>query len=226
MRYYATITPKIWTGSTGRYLRGIKDAQIVQSYILSSPHANMYGVYYCPINSITHDTGLSQKDATYGMGILTGEVEAPSKPLRSPFEGGVEPFCTYDWVEEVIFIHNMAREQIGKELKASDNRVKSVKKFFYKLENSFIKQLFYERYKNSYYLSDYELSTEAPSKPLWSPFEAPSKPGTGSGTGSSKEKKMEQKKENFKSQAIEVLNFLNEKTGRNYRPADVNLKLI
>jgi uncharacterized phage protein (TIGR02220 family) len=39
-------------------------------------------------------------------------------------------------------------------------------------------------------------------------------------------KQPEEKQLTLKEQAIDVLNFLNEKTGRNYRPVDINLSFI
>jgi hypothetical protein len=58
MREYARVSPQIWLGETGRKLRGYPEAQIVAYYLLSSPHANMIGLYYLPIIYLAHETGL------------------------------------------------------------------------------------------------------------------------------------------------------------------------
>ena len=61
MREYSKITPQFWLGSTGKKLRGHTEAQIVATYLLTSPHANMLGLYYLPKMFISHETGLPSK---------------------------------------------------------------------------------------------------------------------------------------------------------------------
>ena len=73
MRDYATVAPQFWLGKTGRELRKKgAEAQVVSFYLMTSPHANMLGLYYLPILYIAHETGLGLEGASKGL-------KAPSK---------------------------------------------------------------------------------------------------------------------------------------------------
>ncbi|MFT3789627.1 MAG: hypothetical protein QM741_00825 [Rudaea sp.] len=58
MRDYGKVSPQFWIGKTGKRLRGNLEAQIVAMYLMTAPAASMTGVYYCPLVSIAHETGL------------------------------------------------------------------------------------------------------------------------------------------------------------------------
>lgn len=149
MRDYAKVSPKIWTGSTGKAMRGHPEAQIVAMYLMSSPHSDMTGVYICPLLYIAHETGLGMEGASKGLQRLI-EID----------------FCTYEEGSETVFVHEMAKFQIGEELKVNDNQVKSVKKAFSSMKGV-IRERFLERYKGAFHLVNE------------SPLQAPSKPRTG-----------------------------------------------
>lgn len=136
MRDYATVAPQFWLGKTGRELRKKgAEAQVVSFYLMTSPHANMLGLYYLPILYIAHETGLG--------------LEGASKGLKSAIEAG---FCSYDEDTEMVWVHEMAAYQVGKALKAGDNRCAGVRNEYSSLtENSFLSS-FYERYKNDFHL--------------------------------------------------------------------------
>lgn len=73
MRDYATVAPQFWLGKTGRELRKKgAEAQVVSFYLMTSPHANMLGLYYLPILYIAHETGLGLEGFRRGL-------KAPSK---------------------------------------------------------------------------------------------------------------------------------------------------
>lgn len=92
MRDYATVAPQFWLGKTGRELRKKgAEAQVVSFYLMTSPHANMLGLYYLPILYIAHETGLG--------------LEGASKGLKSTIEAG---FCSYDEDTEMVWVHEMA----------------------------------------------------------------------------------------------------------------------
>ena len=165
MRSYSKVSSSFWTGRTGRALRGDCDAQIVALYLLTSPHASMIGVYHCPILYIAHETGIP--------------FEGASKGLQRLVEGG---FCTYEEDTETVWVHEMARFQVGESLKANDNRVKDIQRQFAEIPEGKIRRGFYERYKDAYILNK-PPGEASESKPLASPLQAPSKPGTGTGTG-------------------------------------------
>lgn len=137
MRDYATVSPQFWLGKTGRDLRKIgAEAQIVAFYLMTSPHANMLGLYYLPVLYLAHETGLG--------------LEGASKGLKSAIEAG---FCSYDEDTEVVWVHEMAAYQVGKQLKPGDNKCAGVRNGYATLpENPFL-SLFYERYKNDFHLN-------------------------------------------------------------------------
>lgn len=162
MRDYSKVSSVFWTGKTGKSLRGDMQAQVIAMYLLTSPHANMIGVFHCPIIYMAYETG--------------SPIEGASKGLQTLIEGG---FCSYDEDEELVWVHNMAKHQIGDELAAADKRVKSIQKQYGNLPECRIKQGFYEKYKAAFNLVKNDTNT----KPLPSPSEAPSKPETGAGAG-------------------------------------------
>ncbi|MCL5500474.1 DNA-binding protein [Escherichia coli] len=137
MRDYATVAPQFWLGKTGRELRKQgAEAQVVSFYLMTSPHANMLGLYYLPVLYIAHETGLGYEGALKG--------------LKSSIEAG---FCSYDEDTEMVWVHEMAAYQVGKELKPGDNRCAGVRNEYSSLpENPFL-SLFYERYKTDFHLS-------------------------------------------------------------------------
>ena len=86
MRDYAKVGPKFWIGATGKRLRAAGlEAQVVAMYLMTSPHANMLGLYYIPLEYIKHESGLT--------------LEGASKGLQSCIEVG---FCEYDTASEMV----------------------------------------------------------------------------------------------------------------------------
>jgi len=137
MRDYATVAPQFWLGKTGRELRKKgAEAQVGSFYLMTSPHANMLGLYYLPILYIAHETGLG--------------LEGVSKGLNRSIEAG---FCSYDEDTEMVWVHEMAAYQVGKALKPGDNRCAGVRSEYASLtENRFL-SAFYERYKDDFHLN-------------------------------------------------------------------------
>ena len=159
MRDYSMVSPQFWTGDTGRALRGAPDAQRLALYLLTCPSANMIGMYYLPMPLIEHEVGMTTKGAT--------------EALRRVCE---LKFAVYDDDSECVWVPEMARFQIGNQLKAGDKRLRGIER-----------QL--EIHRNCRFISDflhkyrafYGLTIKAPSR---SPSEAPSKPGTRTGSRS------------------------------------------
>ncbi len=153
MRDYGKISPHFWIGSTGRALRraGI-DAQLVALYLISSPHANMIGIYYLPIAYLAGDTGLS--------------FEGASKGLAKVLATG---FAKYDEALEVVFVPSLAKFQVAERLHQDDKRRKGVENELAKWPKHPFTREFAEIYAESFGLDPtrYEASpSEAPSKPL------------------------------------------------------------
>lgn len=154
MRDYGKVSPKFWTGASGKALRGHMEAQIVALYLMTSPHANMIGVYTLPVLYIAHETGLT--------------IEGALKGLAECIEGG---FCTYDEASETVFVVEMAAHQVGEELKHNDNRVGSIAKQYLAITESRIRAAFHARYATAFHLppnTENARGGEAPSKPLQS----------------------------------------------------------
>jgi hypothetical protein len=149
MREYSKVSPSFWIGTTGRQLqeKGI-EAIIVGMYLVTSPHANMIGLYYCPVEYISSDTGLT--------------LQGASKGLRWASEAG---FCGYDHATRMVWVYEMAKFQIDESLKSNDKRVFGVRNEYKKLPNNPFLEDFFNKYKDSFHL-DERRGSEAPCKPL------------------------------------------------------------
>jgi uncharacterized phage protein (TIGR02220 family) len=223
MREFAKVPPQFWFNANERKKLGCH-AQLVAIYLLTSPHANMIGVYYLPVNFIAHETGMTMEEASKG---LRGLIETQ--------------FCSYDDHSEFVWVHDMGFTQICTQLKPADNRVKAIQKMYLDLPKVSFLKAFYDKYVNVFLLknrSECSQKLEAPSDTLRSKEKE-------------KEKKKEKDKEkkdylsgkpddalfknliakeknlnSLRSQALQILQFLNEKAGRAYRPVETNLRLI
>jgi len=163
MRDYSKVSPQFWTGETGRALKKAgPEAVVVGLYLMTCQHANMLGLYYLSETYIAVDTGLG--------------LEGASKGLQRACEAG---FCSYDRGSEVVWVHEMARFQVGDSLDAKDNRCKGIQREYDSLpENPFL-HAFFQRYSAAFHLT----SDRGKSKGLARGSKAPPKPGTGTGTG-------------------------------------------
>lgn len=147
MRDYGTVASQFWVRGTGKELRGDMEAQLVALYLMTSPHANMIGVFHLPVLYLAHETGLSIEGASDALDRLADK-----------------DFCTYEPDSEWICVHNFAANQIGEELKAGDKRIKGVTNELSKIPAGPCLDAFTSRYQDPYHL---EISpSEAPSKPL------------------------------------------------------------
>ena len=56
MRDYSKVSAQFWVGKTGRALSGDMQTQVVAMYLMTSPHANMIGVFirHLPVWSGDH----------------------------------------------------------------------------------------------------------------------------------------------------------------------------
>lgn len=159
MRDYSKVSPKFWIGETGKKLRKAgAEAQVVGLYLMTSPHANMLGLYYVPVTYIVHETGLG--------------FEGASKGLQSCIEAG---FCQYDEASEMVWVMEMASYQIADALVATDKRCIGVQNEYNALpENPFL-AAFFDKYRDAFHMTkrrppiEFKPSLiEAPSKPLLS----------------------------------------------------------
>ena len=155
MRDYARVSPRFWIGDTGRQIRtGGADSQVVALYLLTSPHSNMIGLYWQPIAYIAHETGIGFQGAT--------------KALESLCDAG---FCYYDAQTEVVWVVEMARFQIGDELKPNDKQRKGVQNAYDEVPANPFLEPFFERYAEAFGMTK-ERIYEGACKPLGSKAQA------------------------------------------------------
>lgn len=179
MRKFASIPPRVWQADL-KAVRGNLEALAVHYHLTTSGHANMLGLYYLPVTYIAHEIGCPEEGASKGLLAL---VEAQ--------------ICSYDFERELVWVHEMAADQIAAQLSPKDKRVKGVADQLSMLPMCQITLNFYRRYRLSFHLYDernleeYELSmpddVEAPSKPLRSKEKDKEKDlGKGEGTSGSR----------------------------------------
>jgi uncharacterized phage protein (TIGR02220 family) len=231
VRTYAKITSGLWIGPTGRQLRAAgAEVQVVAMYLMTSPHANMLGLYYLPIAFLAHETGLSP--------------DAARRAIERATEIG---FCDYDHASECVWIYTMARFQIGEQLEASDKRCRGVQKQYDDLPDSRFLRPFFERYAKTFHLSVPRDGGTSSNKLLSSSIEAPSKPLRSQEQEQEHEQEHEHEKEKTKALsgeapddshsgnekrqqakalAMRIVAYLNKRAGTKYQGADAHLKII
>lgn len=149
MRYYGKVSPQFWIGRSGKAMRGNPAVQVLALYLMTSPHANMIGVYHCPIAYMAHETGLPIGGASMALQCL---IDAD--------------FCTFDAADEYVFVHSFALHQVGESLSPADKRCKGVENELAKVPKNQCWQAFLARYAEQFNLL--EIGQKA------SPKEAPS----------------------------------------------------
>ena len=153
MAGYFRVFSRFWTGETGRTIRSLgRDAQVVALYLMTCPNANDLGLYYLPLPTLCHETGIRTS-------------EGASKALRRLSEVG---FAHYDAPSETVYVVEMAAYQIGDALKEGDNRRKWICEEARNLRKHPHFPQWYARYQAAFMLPEIE--------GLPSPFEAPPEP--------------------------------------------------
>lgn len=228
MREYAKVPSHFWIDDMGHQMRDLgREAQLTAIYLITNAHSNMIGIYYLPVAFISHETGLPFDEAL--------------KALQNLCEIG---FCSYDKKTEYVWIHDTAFDQVSLQLVLNDNRIRAVNDTYAALPDLPFLQAFYDKYHQAFFLKARQKKrggSEALAMTLLSQKQKQEQ---------KQEQKKKQKEKDFmsgkpdvislksfsfeqapkqtalKSQAIQILQFLNEKTGRAYRLVDTNLKLI
>lgn len=109
MRTYGSIAPTFWTRGSGKKLRGKPFAQVLALYFMTGSATNMIGLYYVPRTTILHDTGIPE-----------AELDAA---LAAVAEVGI---AHYDPENELAYLPEGARYQIGEVLKPGDTKRKPI----------------------------------------------------------------------------------------------------
>jgi hypothetical protein len=139
MRTFAQLRPAFWHGTTGRQIRRLGlECQVVAVYLISGPGAHALGLYYLPLPTVAHETGLSIEQVRIGIAKLC-EIK----------------FCLYDDENEVVFVLNMARFQIGERLERKDKNVTWVWREMEKLRDLPFFDLLLQKYGERYQVAEY-----------------------------------------------------------------------
>jgi hypothetical protein len=110
MRDYGRVAPTFWTRGSGKKLRGNPKAQIVALYLFTCPTSSMIGIYHLAVPTMAHEIGLSVEDAE-----------------RALADVCALDIARYDPEEELIYLPEGARYQIGERLKPGDKRVAGIR---------------------------------------------------------------------------------------------------
>jgi len=146
-RDYGKVAPSFWTGETGRQLREAgPEVQLIALYLLTCQSAHMTGLFYLPLPTLCHETGLTKKGACKALARVS-KVN----------------FAHYDEASEVVWVPEMAHFQVGESLVEKDNRHKGIVKYLETYRKSKYFNDFYDRYQIPYHL------------PALSPLQAPCK---------------------------------------------------
>lgn len=107
MRDYGKLSPFFWTRGSGKRLRGDPEAQVVAAYLSTSPSANMIGIYYVALVTISNDTGVALERVREAL----GRIERAG-------------YAFYDFDAELVWIPNHARFELGATMTPGDKRRK------------------------------------------------------------------------------------------------------
>ena len=153
-----TLLSTYWTGRTGKDLRKAgRDALLMGAYLVTCPNSNPLGLYYLPLPTVCHETGLSLEEATTAL-----------EQIRQ------STFAYFDPELEVVWVPEMAGYQLGHSLKASDNRIRWIVRMLKDYAGSPFAQAFWDKYHDAFHLPAFS-EMGAPGEGLPSPFQVPSK---------------------------------------------------
>lgn len=143
---YGRIRHTFWTDPDIK--RGLNvEQKALLLYYFTSPHSSLVGLYYCPLEYISVETGI------------------PVERVREATFGPLSKYVTYDEATEEIFVHRAGRHQVGDDLQVKDRRVKAIQKVIAETHSSRLVAKFLELYAH-WPLNVENPPPEAPSKPL------------------------------------------------------------
>lgn len=149
MSSYATIRPTFWARGSGKELRGDSKAQVLALYLMTCQHANVSGIFHIGIPTIAHETGLEECEVLAAFSRLHGIAE-------------------YDAQEELCFVPNMAKHQIGEELKPNDKRKPKLLRELQQFNGHRFLNQFFSIYAANYDLPENKGLPETEKPPVWS----------------------------------------------------------
>lgn len=109
MREYGKVTSRLWTGRTGKAIRGNAYAQALASYLVNCPHGNMIGLFHLPFSYIQADLGWSLPR------------------IKQTLDALPEDFVLYDYERDRVLVMEAWRiELCADDMGPTDNRKKQV----------------------------------------------------------------------------------------------------
>ncbi len=117
-------------------------------YLISGPGAHPLGLYYLPLPTVAHETGLTIEQVRSGIANLSA-IE----------------FCDYEHESEVVLVLNMARFQIGERLDRKDKNITWVWREMEKLRPLPFFDRLLEMYGERYQVAEY-FKSDVTSEPL------------------------------------------------------------
>jgi hypothetical protein len=132
VRDYSQFKSSFWTGETGKALRNDPEAQRLAAYLFTSPHHNIIGFYWLPVLYASREIGMPE--------------EVVREALTRLSDMG---FAHYDATLELVWVVNMAREQLGlrgERLSDKDNRGKAARRAAETVKRSPMYQRFFAMY--------------------------------------------------------------------------------
>lgn len=147
MRQFVNFVPTFWTGTSGSQLRGHSDAQTLAVYLMSAPHSSITGLYYQPISTILHETGLTLERFKDAMKRVTAAEIA-----------------WYDMEQQVVWVPEHFKYQVRKPLSKGDNRRRSIERELHFWRKHPYRQDFMQRYAAEHQLRGHDLEEEEQSR--------------------------------------------------------------
>ena len=167
MRDYAKVAPTFWTRGSGKALRGHPFAQVVALFLMTCPEGTMSGIFPIAIPTIAHQTGITVAAVRVALALIS--------------EKGI---AHYDDEAELAYLVRGVVYQAGPSLDPKDKRATGLRRELASLGRHAFVGDFFARYGTSHgvgacpFANDFApfafVATEAPSKPLSSPFDASS----------------------------------------------------
>ncbi len=159
MQDYRKVSPMLWIRGSGKRLRGDPVAQVVALYLATAPNATMTGLYHVNVPTISAHTGQSEDEVR--------------RALARIEEAG---FAFVDEEDELAWVPNMLRVEVGRSLKAGDKRRGSIRKLVETYEDHPFVGRFWAKYAD-WFPDEAAMGTpgpDAPSKGHPSKHDAPS----------------------------------------------------
>lgn len=142
MRDHAIVSPRFWTGETGKQIRELgSEAQCLALYLLTCPSSNMIGLYYLPMPILCHELGISREGASKGLLALSSVN-----------------YAHYDPLTETVFVPKMSMHQLsirnGDSMNERDKRLSSIHKQLETYAKSPFAKDFLKLYKDVFHIPE------------------------------------------------------------------------